>query len=131
MKFCSFYSLDFLTHLPSLEAVYAPFSITRFTPLYEIDLTKSEKLVFFYMTHMQRNIQFKRIKALPPSLEVFSTTDAIFDMDNLRTLRDVGGGKLIYGLDSYTAKKVADQGLEFAVPATYQKYDKIYHLGMK
>ncbi len=131
MNFCSFYSLYFLRDLPSLEAVYAPFSATRFTPIYEIDLSANRNLVFFFITQMQRNTKFKRIKALPPSLEVFGASDAIFDMSNLRDLRDAGGGKLIFGLNEYTAEKVSEQGLEFANPATYQTYDQRYHLGMK
>jgi len=131
LQFCSFDDLDFLRDLPSLEAVSAPASATKFSPAYEIDFSENQHLAFFFLTHSQRNFKFKRIKALPPSMEVFSTPDALFDMSNLRALRDAGGGKLVFDFYEPIAEKLAGQGLEFATAETYAKYNQKYNLGMK
>lgn len=93
---CVLDGLEFLDKLPSLEVFHA--SSTSFPRRYgELDLSKSKRLVYFYIDGMNFNIEFSRIKALPKSLEIFGT-DALFERGNLPDLQRKGNEKLHFDI---------------------------------
>jgi len=131
LKSCKVSNLDFLGLFPGVKAVSSEQTATLFPEDYEIDLSSCENLVFFYMFHMNFNVKFKRIKALPRSMKVFYVPDAIFDMSNLKELQKEGKGKPLFGLSSAARKELAGKKIFFASRQDLSNYNYAYKLGLK
>ena len=129
MKNCTLKTLDFLSAFPSLEAVYAPHVVLMFPDEYEVDLSDCKNLVFIDMFEMNFHITFSRIKALPPSLEVFAMYDARFDWTNLPELQEKNP-RLKFSLPIDEAEWKA-KGVCFTTFEDMQAAEKKYHLGLK
>lgn len=131
LKSCTVTNLDFLGMFPGVKAVSSEQTATLFPEDYEIDLSSCENLTFFYMFHMNFNVKFKRIKALPRSMKIFYMPDAIFDMSNLRELQKEGKGKPAFGLSSAARKELAGKKIRFASLQDLSNYNYAYKLGLK